>query len=233
MSDAEPSGNATQIAAEIRRLPGRVARSELSPLNGLTMAGRWLLDADKAGLLDDPRFADLRQQLRMAADGQLDSQLGLTPTVCATSTGPLSLPCHAFVRVAHELLHGEGVKLGTLTDDEQRYLDEGCSIVADWIEHSGRPPLPRRAALARDQYEWAAEDVVEGEKMTDREAYDWLKDRLGRLFGDDDTRRRLPAFASWSRNLRTWRNLHAQQKHRSRTGREEGSRSIVHRRDLD
>jgi hypothetical protein len=83
---------------------------------------------------------------------------------------------------------------------------------------SERSKLPPAREKAYQQFQWAVQQDAALEGATDRDVYEWLKEKL-----DEDDK--LPSFASWSKYVRDARKIQGVSKHTSRAGRT--GRSIV------
>jgi hypothetical protein len=111
---------------------------------------------------------------------------------------------------------------------DQWNRQSGCSITPDGGRKGvptgpvgcGLEKLPRCQRVAIEQYQEALRrNPAFGAKPTDREVYDWYRER-----GEDGTHD-LPDFETWSRYLRAVRRALGLSKHTSRAGR--AGRSIV------
>ncbi len=87
--------------------------------------------------------------------------------------------------------------------------------------------IPIRASKAFAQYRDAA-TALDKSKPEDREAYEYV----ARKCEQEETHDELPAFATWSRNLRLYRQSTNTQKRQRRAGRADNSGSIVKQSDL-
>ncbi len=82
--------------------------------------------------------------------------------------------------------------------------------------------LPACALKAGEQYRQAVK-VLGTDTATDREVYEQIEKAFQQAGEADD----LPSFDTWRRNLRMYRKATGTQKHRSRTRRSDGARSVV------
>lgn len=118
--------------------------------------------------------------------------------------------------------------VAALTPDEPTYTYTYAhvSIPTSGVGKSDQH-IPMRASKAFAQYNDAAKALGKS-GPEDREAYDYV----ARKSEQDGTCDALPAFASWSRNLRLYRQHTNTQKRQHRAGRADNSGSIVKQSDL-
>jgi hypothetical protein len=120
-----------------------------------------------------------------------------------------------FERLRDELSSIEGRLLSCLKNET---VDSGRKISSP-----SNPSIPKAALRAGRQFEEACADAERmGGRLslkTDQEAYDYFKKHLL----EEESWEKLPKFATWNRNLRTYRNATDKQKNKSRRGRKGGS----------